>query len=96
MNIYFGGLSLKTLNDLKVNNIGIIEKIECDEEIKRRLLDLGLIKGTKIIPVLTSPSKDPRAFEIRGSLIAIRKEDAENIKIKRSIGEILLTVFIVK
>ena len=54
----------------------------CKGEIKRRLLDIGLIKDTKIIPVLKSPSGDPRAFSIRGSLIAIRKEDARNIEIE--------------
>ena len=43
---------------------------------------MGLVKETKIKPVLVSPSKDPRAFEVRGSIIAIRKEDAENIGIK--------------
>ena len=83
----------KSLDELKLNNVGIIERIDCEEEVKRRLLDMGLIKGTEIIPVLVSPSKDPRAFDIRGSLIAIRKEDAENIKIKRLIEKGLLTVF---
>ena len=62
--------------------------------IRRRLLDLGLIRGTKIVPVLISPSKDPRAFEVRGSLIAIRKEDANNIIIewvkKKGLRTILL------
>lgn len=72
----------KTLNDLPINNLGYIKDINCNENIKRRLLDLGLIKGTKICPILISPSKDPRAFEIRGSIIAIRKEDAEKIKIQ--------------
>ena len=52
------------------------------EGIKRRLLDMGLVGGTNIIPVLVSPSSDPRAFLVRGSIIAIRKEDAENIIIK--------------
>ena len=46
-----------------------------------RLLDLGLIKGTKIKPVLISPAKDPRAYEFRGNLIAIREEDSSKIKI---------------
>ena len=50
--------------------------------LKRRLLDLGIIKGTTITPVLKSPSGDPTAFEIRGALIALRKEDALLIKIK--------------
>ena len=72
-----------SLNELELNNVGIVEMIKGNQEIKRRLLDLGLIKGTKILPVLISPSKDPRAFEFRGSLIAIRKEDAENIIIKQ-------------
>ncbi len=71
----------KTLNDLPINHLGFIKDIHCNENIKRRLLDLGLIKGTKICPILISPSKDPRAFEIRGTIIAIRKEDAEKIKI---------------
>ena len=71
----------KTLNDFTINHLGFIKDIHCNENIKRRLLDLGLIKGTKICPILISPSKDPRAFEIRGTIIAIRKEDAEKIKI---------------
>jgi ferrous iron transport protein A len=69
------------LNDLQLNSVGKIEKIDCDDSIKRRLLDLGLVRGTKIVPILASPSKDPRAFLVRGSIIAIRKEEAEKIKI---------------
>ena len=69
------------LHQLPLNQSGIIEEINCNEGIKRRLLDLGLVKGTSIIPVLVSPSRDPRAFSVRGTTIAIRKEDAENIKI---------------
>lgn len=69
------------LNQLELDKEGIIESIDCDTNIKRRLLDLGLVKGTKIIPILVSPSKDPRAFIVRGSIIAIRKEEAKKIKL---------------
>ncbi len=72
----------KTLNELKIEEIGVVYRIMGEETIKRRLLDLGLIEGTNIKPVLVSPSGDPRAFEFRGSLIAIREEDTKNIKIK--------------
>ncbi len=72
----------KTVNELELGEIGVVSKIIGEENIKRRLLDLGLIEGTDIKPVLVSPSGDPRAFEFRGSLIAIREEDAENIKLK--------------
>lgn len=71
------------LNKLPLNEIGIIKQVDCEGNIKRRLLDMGLVKGTKIMPVLVSPSKDPRAFEVRGSVIAIRSEDAVNIKIEQ-------------
>ena len=73
--------SIINLNQLPLNKNGIIENIKCDGNIKRRLLDLGLVKGTNIKPVLVSPSKDPRAFEVRGTIIAIRKEDAGNIEV---------------
>lgn len=69
------------LNELELNREGIIESVDCDSNIKRRLLDLGLVKGTKIIPILVSPSNDPRAFIVRGSIIAIRKEEAKKIKL---------------
>lgn len=64
-----------TLNELKLNEIGYIKDLRCNDGVKRRLLDLGLISGTKIVPLFVSPSGDPTAFEIRGSAIAIRVED---------------------
>ena len=74
-------MKIENLSQLPLNKNGIIDKIECDEGIKRRLLDMGLVKGTNIVPILISPSGDPRAFLVRGTIIAIRKEDAEDIKI---------------
>lgn len=73
--------NIGTLNELPLNKNGYVESLNCTGNLRRRLLDLGLIKGTRITPVLISPSKDPRAFEIRGTLIAIRKDDANSIVI---------------
>ena len=70
------------LTELPLNKVGIINNINCNENIRRRLLDLGLVKGTKIIPVLKSPLGDPTAYEIRKTLIAIRKEDSNCITLK--------------
>ena len=71
-----------TLNELPLNTIGIIDNVDCKNNVRRRMLDLGLIKGTKIIPVFKSPSGDPVAYEIRKTLIAIRKEDSQLITLK--------------
>lgn len=73
---------IENLNQLPLNKSGKIKNINCDEGIKRRLLDMGLVNGTNIEPILVSPSGDPRAFLVRGTIIAIRKEDAKDIKIK--------------
>ena len=74
-------MKIENLSQLPLNQNGRIENVECNEGIKRRLLDMGLVKGTNIIPVLVSPSGEPRAFLVRGTIIAIRKEDAKDIKI---------------
>ena len=44
------------LNEMEINKTCKIVRINCKDDIKRRLLDLGMIKGTKITPVLISPS----------------------------------------
>lgn len=75
-------MKIENLNQLPLNKSEKINKIECGEGIKRRLLDMGLVKGTEITPILISPSGDPRAFLVRGTIIAIREEDAKNIKIE--------------
>ena len=72
---------IKSLNDLPLNTDGFIESLDCDGNIRRRLLDLGFVKGSRITPVLVSSLHDPRAFFIRGTLIAIRNDDAKLIQI---------------
>ena len=72
-----------SLNELNLKERGVIKEITCDDNIKRRLLDLGLIEGTNIELVLVSPFKDPKAYEVRGTTIALREEDAKKIYISR-------------
>ncbi len=70
------------LSSLPMNTSGKVINLNCNGNIKRRLLDLGIVKGTKITPILKSPSGDPTAFFIRGSTIALRREDADLIEVK--------------
>lgn len=50
---------------------------------RRRLLDLGLLAGTAVEAEMTSPSGDPTAYRIRGAVIALRREQADQIRITR-------------
>lgn len=70
-----------TLNNLPLGISAKIMHIDCNPNIQRRFLDLGFIKNTNITPILKSPSGDPVAFEIRGTVIAIREEDAKLIEV---------------
>lgn len=70
------------LSEMKMGDKGIIKKLEVEENIKRRLLDLGLIEGTLIKCVLKSPFGDPLAYLVRGTVVAIRKEDGKNVGVE--------------
>ena len=72
-----------SLNNVLLNEEVFVYRIDCDNSIKRRLLDIGLSKGCKVIPVLKSISGGIRAYLIRNSLIAIRDSDCEKILVKR-------------
>ena len=43
------------LNDLELNKTGKVLDIQCDNNVKRRFFDLGIIKGTQITPLFRSP-----------------------------------------
>ena len=70
------------LCDIKLGSKCIIKKINIDSSIKRRLLDIGLIEGTRVENVLVSPAGDPMAFLIRGAVIALRNDDTRNIVVE--------------
>lgn len=74
------------LADITPGQRAIILKLKSTGSIHRRLLDIGLVKGTEIECVGKSPCGDPKAFLIRGAVIAIRSEDCENIVIQMSKG----------
>ena len=56
---------------------------ECRGDARRRLLDLGFVKGTPIQIELVSPLKNPKAYLVKGTSIALRDNQASNILIKK-------------
>ncbi len=81
-NKYPGETLMKYMNRLKIGEQGRVVSVVTNDTIRRRLLDLGLIEGTIIKCVGTSPFGDPRAYLIRGAVIAIRSEDCCNIVVQ--------------
>lgn len=70
------------LFDLKKGEKCLIDKILIKTDMRRRLLDIGLIKNTLVECVEVSPAGDPKAFLIRDAVIALRQEDCKHILIK--------------
>ncbi|MGE0160229.1 MAG: FeoA domain-containing protein [Gemmatimonadales bacterium] len=75
-----------TLLDLSQGETGRVIDISpaCQGSQRRRLLDLGVVKGTEIVPELVSAGGDPVAYRIRGALVALRREQAAWIRIERA------------
>ncbi|MBE6051955.1 MAG: ferrous iron transport protein A [Clostridium sp.] len=69
------------LTEAKETSVVEVLKVDAEGELRRRFFDLGIIEGTKIEVLYKSPFGDPIAYEIRGAIIAIRKEDGEKIEI---------------
>ena len=75
------------MNDLSLDLLEIGKKasvmsVNSDELIKRRLLDMGLVENSIVECILESPFKDPRAYLIKGALVAIRNDDAKKIVVR--------------
>ena len=67
------------LAELEPGESAAVRLLLSDGSIRRRLQDMGIIEGTNIECVLKSPYGDPSEYCIRGAIIALRCEDAENI-----------------
>ena len=74
-----------SLAGLKPGEAGVVTGISraCRGLQRRRLMDLGVISGTTISAEFRSASGNPTAYNIRGALIALRKDQASMIHIKR-------------
>ena len=67
---------------LGVGETGKIIGLECDGELRRRLLDMGFTEGTPVKKIGDNPSRDPSAYLVRGAVIALRKRDSERIFVR--------------
>lgn len=56
-----------------------VKELTASGNLRRRMLDLGLVAGTIVESLRKSPSGDPTAYEIRGAVIALRSEEASGI-----------------
>ena len=73
------------MNELATGEAAIVTHIKLSGDIRRRLFDLGLIKGTKVECVMKSHKGNPIAFRFRGALIALRNVDTDRIEVRKEV-----------
>ncbi|MEG1931084.1 MAG: FeoA family protein [Anaerovorax sp.] len=73
---------MKTLRDVQIGHGAYIEKLHGEGAVKRRIMDMGITKGTLVYVRKVAPLGDPIELTVRGYELSIRKADAEMIEVK--------------
>ena len=73
---------MKTLKELKVGQTAKVGKLHGEGAIKRRIMDMGITKGTEVFVRKVAPLGDPFELTVRGYELSLRKSDAEMIEIE--------------
>jgi len=71
-----------TLKDAKVGQTVTVKKLHGEGPVKRRIMDMGITKGTQLLVKKVAPLGDPIELTVRGYELSIRKADAELIEVE--------------
>ena len=71
-----------TLGDAKVGTTVVVTKIEGDSAYKRRILEMGITKGSELFIRKVAPLGDPVEITVRGYELTVRKADAQCVEVK--------------
>ncbi len=70
---------MKTLRDVKIGQTVTVQKLTGEGPVKRRIMDMGITKGTEGFIRKVAPLGDPVEITVRGYELSLRKADAEMI-----------------
>ena len=73
---------MKTLRDAKIGETVKVVKLHGEGAIKRRIMDMGITKGTDVYVRKVAPLGDPMEVTVRGYELSLRKADAEMIEVQ--------------
>jgi len=72
---------MKTLKDVKVGETATVVKLHGEGATKRRIMDMGLTRGTEVYVRKVAPLGDPVELNVRGYELSVRKADAEMVEV---------------
>lgn len=69
------------LSDLKTGETAVVVKISGHGSFRKRITEMGFVKGSRVKVILNAPLRDPIEYEIIGYKISLRREEAEKIEV---------------
>lgn len=72
---------MKTLKDVRVGETATVARLHGEGPVKRRIMDMGITKGVKILVRKVAPLGDPMELNVRGYELSVRKADAEMVEV---------------
>ena len=73
---------VRTLRDVPIGDTVTVVKLLGSGQIKRRIMDMGITKGAKVLVRKVAPLGDPIEVTVRGFELSLRKDEAENIVVE--------------
>lgn len=73
---------MKKLSDLSPGDRGRVSRMGGDPEALRRLMEMGLMRGTAVEVVRRAPLGDPLEVKVRGFMLTLRRSEAEHIEVE--------------
>ncbi len=73
---------MKTLRNVKIGESATVVKIHGEGAVKRRIMDMGITKGTAVYVRKVAPLGDPIEITVRGYELSVRKADADMVEVE--------------
>ena len=73
---------MKTLREVPIGETATVVKLHGEGAVRRRIMDMGITKGTPVYVRKVAPLGDPIQVSVRGYELSIRKADAETIEVE--------------
>lgn len=73
---------MQTLKEVKCGDTVLVVKLHGEGAVKRRIMDMGITKGTQVYVRKVAPLGDPVEVNVRGYELSLRKADAEMIEVQ--------------
>lgn len=73
---------MKTLREVKIGESAKVVRLHGEGPVKRRIMDMGITRGTEVFVRKVAPLGDPVEVTVRGYELSLRKADAEMIEVE--------------